>query len=341
MMEWFFQKANTAFASHKNEWDSLNRASGNHILLDSRFVEPLIKHFESDDVTLAVCKDSGGCRAMALLVKDRLGVWSTFQPSQAPLGLILIGQDVQPYEIAMDLVEAIPGFTALLGVMQQDPRFSRFANLDPAANVELLDYIDTARLELHGSFTEYWEKRGKNLKHNLDRQTRRLREAGRSLELIAVRHREGLAECMREYGRLESSGWKAGGGTAIEENNTQGRFYREIFEDFFSTGEAVIFQLRIDGKVAASDLCLARDGMLVVLKTAYDETVEKCSPALLMRREITKHLFNEGVIHTIEFYGKVRDWHLQWTTDVRRMFHVNIFRSVHLVRTRKLLKALR
>lgn len=339
-MEWLFQKANTAFASYRGEWDALNRARGNHILLDSRFVGPLIKHFGSDNVTLAVAKN-GSAGAMALLEKSRLGVWGTFQPAQAPLGMILIGQNQQPYDVAIDLLEAVPGLAALLGVMQQDPRFSPFANLQAADNVELLDYIDTARLELQGSFEEYWDQRGKNLKHNLDRQTRRLREAGRTLELVAIRDPRLMADGIREYGRLESAGWKAGGGTAIEENNTQGRFYREIFEDFASTGEAVIYQLILDGKIAASDLCLARDGMLVVLKTAYDETVEKCSPALLMRREITKALFQEGAIRVIEFYGKVRDWHLQWTKDVRQMFHVNIFRSVHLVRTRRLLKSLR
>src|SRR5262249_33992872 len=173
------------------------------------------------------------------------------------------------------------------------------------------------------------------------RQNRRIKEQGRRLELIAERDPLQVAACVREYGRLESSGWKGKEGTAVSEDNAQGRFYRDIFEDFCRTGEAVIFQLHLDGKVVASDLCLVRDGMVVVLKTAYDETTERLSPALLMRREIIKHFFEAGNINVVEFYGKVRDWHLQWTSETRMMYHINLLRNVQVARTRKILEHLR
>jgi GNAT acetyltransferase-like protein len=339
-MEWRFLKAKKEFEQYREHWDALNRQAGHHILMDSRFVAPLLKHFASDEVILAVCEDDPAA-GMAFLVKDSFGVWSTFQPSQSPLGLILIGRQRQPYETVAELMESIPGYAVLLGLMQQDPLYSPFSNADAAPHIEFLDYIDTPRLELTGTFQSYWEQRGKNLKHNLERQSRRLNESGRSLQLVTVRDAAQIAECIREYGRLESEGWKGKEGSAIEENNSQGRFYREIFEDFCATGEGVVYQLLLDDKVVASDLCLLRNGMLVVLKTTYDEKVEKCSPALLMRREITRQLFDEGVVRVIEFYGKVRDWHMQWTTDVRRMFHLNLFRNAHIIRTRNLLKTLR
>jgi hypothetical protein len=150
-----------------------------------------------------------------------------------------------------------------------------------------------------------------------------------------------MADCVREYGRMESSGWKAEGGTAIAEDTAQGRFYRDLLEEFSRTGEAVVFQLSLDGAVVASDLCLCRNGMLVVLKTTYDERIEKLSPALLMRREVMRHLYDAGQTTVVEYYGRLRDWHTQWMTDKRSMFHLNVFRSSYVLKTRRLLKRLR
>jgi len=146
---------------------------------------------------------------------------------------------------------------------------------------------------------------------------------------------------VREFGLLESKGWKGQEGTAIEENNLQGQFYREVLEAFCATGEGLVYQLALDGKVVASDLCLARGGMLVVLKTAYDETIEKVSPALLMRQDILQVLFEEKMIRVVEFYGKVLDWHLKWTDQVRGMYHVNLYRNTLVARLRGLVKRFR
>jgi hypothetical protein len=156
--------------------------------------------------------------------------------------------------------------------------------------------------------------------------------------LIAESDPARVADCIREYGRLESAGWKAEGGTAVAADNAQGEFYRQVLEDFCSTREGIIFQLLLDGKIVASDLCLIRDGMLVVLKTAYDESVEKLSPALLMRRAILSEVYGARNVKVIEFYGKVRNWHTQWTSETRNMFHVNVFRSASIARTRKFIE---
>jgi hypothetical protein len=336
-MKWAFTKAQRSFSEFQKAWDDINRSRGNHILLDSRFVAPMLKHFGDENVVLAVHNDPSP-KAMALLVKNRAGSWSTFQPSQSPLGLIVFGFADHRHEALLHLMRAVPGFALMLGVLQQDPLYTPFPDMSREENVEVLPYIDIPRLQIAGSFEEYWEQRSKNLKHNLDRQSRRLQEQGRRLELIVERDPARMAECIRAYGQLESAGWKAEGGTAIAEDNAQGKFYKDILEDFSSTGEAVVFQLVLDGRVVATDLCLTRAGMLVVLKTTYDESVEKLSPALLMRREIVSVVYRGGDTNVIEFYGKVRNWHMQWTVETRNMFHLNLFRNVPVARTRKILQ---
>lgn len=339
-MKWAFLNATAHFEDFRKDWDALNQARSNHILLDSRFVAPLIKHFAPKETVLAVSQE-GPSKGLALLVRNGLMSWSTFQPSQSPLGLILFGREDERHEDLSELIRALPGYAISLSILQQDPPFSPFPRNSDRNNLESMDYIDTPRLQVTGSFEEYWNQRGKNLKHNLDRQNRRLKEQGRTLQLVAEQSSDRMEDCIRHYGRLEALGWKGQEGTAITENNNQGWFYREILEDFSSTAEAVVFQLRLDDKVVASDLCLMRNGMLVVLKTTYDETVEKLSPALLMRLEIMKHVWEGQKIRNIEFYGRLRDWHKQWTGESRTMFHLNIFRNVYVVSTRRAWKRFR
>jgi hypothetical protein len=339
-MRWEYHPAEQHFATSAQHWDALNHSCYNHILMDSRFVGASLRCFGGDQVLMATTENfaSGG---MALLSKTGPGIWQTFQPAQVPLGLLMLGRDQAIQETMMELLSSLPGPAVQLGIMQQDPDFSPLSAIPSGPRVEFLDYIQTPRLIISGSFEEYWDSRSKNLKHNLTRQRKRLAEQGRRLDLLVHRDPESVRGAVREFGLLESKGWKGQEGTAIEEINLQGQFYREVLEAFCATGEGLVYQLALDGKVVASDLCLARGGMLVVLKTAYDETIEKVSPALLMRQDILQVLFEEKMIRVVEFYGKVLDWHLKWTDQVRGMYHVNLFRNTLVARLRGLVKRFR
>jgi len=323
-MTWKFQPALKNFEALRQRWDVINAARGGHVLLDSGFVACLLKYFGDENVMVGA-RDEGPA-AMALLTKKSTGIWETFQPSQSPLGLILCDQTDLAGDVLTSLLRSLPGYALQMSVMHQDPDFTSFPLLDGRAHFHRLDYIRTARLPLEGTFESYWTSRGTNLKHNLARRARRMVEKGITAELIALRKSEEVAEGVREYARLESSGWKGKSGTAVAEDNEQGKFYCEMLENFCSRREGVIYQYRLNGKVAASDLCLLRNGMLVVLKTSYDETLEEFSPALQMRRQIVQQCFAEQEVKVMEFYGPVKDWHLRWSDQVRTMYHVNCFR---------------
>src|SRR5262249_1834765 len=122
-------------------------------------------------------------------------------------------------------------------------------------------------------------------------------------------------------------GWKAAGGTAVAPGNPQGAFYGEILTSFLSIHEGCVFELQLDGRVIASDLCLERDGKLFILKTAYDSGVEGLSPGLLLHQEIIEPCFATGRVRMVEFYGRVLDWHTKWTDEFRRMYHLNLYRA--------------
>jgi CelD/BcsL family acetyltransferase involved in cellulose biosynthesis len=337
-VSWQFHSALQSFPSFARDWDRINQQQGNHILLDSRFIEPLVRHFGSGKMLLAM-RESASEPGMALIEPGRPRFWQTFQPGQAPLGAILLGGNGHDSAQAIrELIRSLPGFALGFSVTQQDPELTCFANLNGSLSVETLDYIQTPRLTVSGNYEDYWKQRSKNLTHNLSRQRRRLKEQGSVIELIADRSAEAVAGAVHEYGLLESSGWKGGEGSAVSADNTQGRFYREMLEDFCTRNEAVLYRLRLNRKTVASDLCLERDGTLVILKTAYDESVQGLSLGLLLHQEIFQSVFDEGKIRVIEFYGQLRDWHTKWTNEFRTMYHVNVYRHQWVPIMRRFLK---
>jgi CelD/BcsL family acetyltransferase involved in cellulose biosynthesis len=335
-MGWVFENARESFHRYRHHWDELNRSLGNHLLLGSSFVELLIRHFASADTLLGVLKNERNS-GMVLAEPVRRGLWQTFQPSQAPLGLILLGSEDDVVVQIRGIIRCLPGYALGLAVLRQDSDFTPFADMTNG-DAERLDYITTSRLTLKGTFEGYWKTRSHNLTHNLRRQRRRFAEQAVRLELVTHRGAEHMAEGVRLYGELESAGWKGEEGTAITADNGQGLFYRELLEYFSGRDEGVIYRLDMNGSPIASALCLERSGMLIVLKITYDEKMVKCSPGLLLHEEMLKSVFGESRVHVIEYYGRYSDWHKKWTGETRPMYHFNIYRYFWVETARSLLK---
>jgi len=334
-MPWTFAPAENGFAEFRSLWDSVNSSHGNHVLLDSDFVEPLIRYFGSAKLLIGVSENS--CRAMALVHPAAQGVWSSFQPSQAPIGMVLFARDERGEQIRAFL-KSLPRYALQLAVLNQDPDCSAWPPSVASTDVEVVDYIDTPRLAINSTFEEYWNARSSNLRHNLARQRRRLTDSGRRLEWVVLCREDEVRAGIAEYGRLESQGWKSQAGTAISAENAQGMFYTDVLERFCSRGEGFIFQLLLDGGVVATDLCLVRNRMLVVLKTTYDESLKSFSPGLIMREEELRWLWSQGQVEVVEFYGRVMNWHRKFTNDTRTMYHLNCYRNSWLPVIKKALR---
>jgi len=326
-MSWWLHPmpAPQALQALRHDWDRLNRENADTPLLSTMFILPLLAHFATGKEVLACCGSSGRLRAMLVLSPQGQGRWQTFQPSQAPLGACVHQRDLDWIGSLDDLLPRLPGFASLLGVTQQDPDLEE----RPADTVSMrtLDYIRTARITLKGNFEEYWEARGKNLKLNLKKQRNRLAREGIATQLQIDTAANSVGQGITDYGRLESTGWKGEGGTAVHPDNAQGRFYRQLLENFCRTGKGRIYRYWYNNKIVAMDLCIEGSGSLIVLKTAYDETAAgSTSPALLMRQEAVALVFSEPQLLRIEFYGRVLEWHTRWTEEVRTMFHCNVYR---------------
>jgi CelD/BcsL family acetyltransferase involved in cellulose biosynthesis len=326
------------FAQFQQRWQRLHAGSAASPLLAADFVAPLLAEFGTGTELLACYERDGTTLAMAIVAPAGRGTWASFQPAQAPIGLWLQRPGLEVAPLAKELIGALPGFPLVFGLTQMDPALTpRPAD---SAGVRTLDYIDTAKVTLAGSFDEYWNTRGKNLRGNLKKQRARLEKDGVHLRMQVSRAPEEVAAAVADYGRLESAGWKAGCGTAVDAANAQGRYYRSMLEAFCRRGAGSIYRYWFGEQLVAMDLCIEDRDSIIVLKTSYDESVPKnLSPTLLMREEACRQLFDEGRFARIEFYGRVMEWHLRWTNEVRTMYHVNYYRWPALGRLHALLEA--
>lgn len=274
---------------------------------------------------LLVGSGHGGVQAMLLLVPEGRLRWRTFQPSQMPLGAWVAASDLDLPTLCRGLMRGPLGMCLVLSITQVDPlQAPRGAD---AADARHSDYIDTAWVDVIGTFDDYWAARGKNLRQNMRKQRNKLAAEGTTPQWRLLRGVEDVGPALDRYGALESAGWKASEGTAIHANNDQGRFYRQLFEAAAARGEALVSEYLFNDRTAAINLCLLRAGVLVVLKTTYDESIPKTlSPAFLLREEELHHFFAGREIRRIEYYGKVMDWHTKFTENKRGLYHLTVYR---------------
>lgn len=312
-------------------WDEIYASMPDRApFLHSRFLVPLVEHFGTGKEVVVLGRTNSGHSFGAIVARTGIGLWTTFQPSQLPLGPLIAQPGVEWEELRRCLFASLPGTVASLGITQVDPAlFDR-----PAGST--LDYIETAWVDIDQPFDAYWAARGKNLRHNMRKQRSRLAESGITARLQCVADVEGVAAAIEDYGRLEAAGWKSDLGTAVQADNEQGAFYRNMLAAYVRAGKGQIWRYWFDSKPVAIDLCIEGEETLVILKTTYAEDEKQYSPAFLMREEYFRTLFGEGRLRRIEFFGRRMEWHQRWTENVRTLYHVNFDRWSWITSMRRL-----
>jgi len=308
----------------RSNWDRLNAQRGDLPFMSSEAVQAALQIFGNGSEVLAVGSAEGRCQAMFLLVPDGRLRWRTFQPSQLPLGTWVAEAGLELQGLSQDLIRGPLGMSLAVSVTQVDPLYA--APPMDGDSWTAAPYIDTAWVDIQGSFDDYWQQRGKNLRQNMRKQRNKLASDGVTSSMRVLSSVADMAPALRRYGALESTGWKGENGTAIHPDNEQGRFYLQLFEAAAAHGEAVFYEYLFDQQTVAMNLCLLRAGQLIVLKTAYDESIKTLSPAFLLREEEMQLFFGNSGIHRVEYFGKVMDWHTKLTSERRTLYHLTQFR---------------
>lgn len=307
-------------------WDSLNHERSELPFLDSSVMSLALKQFGDGHERLLVGRTDNEIVAILLVVPHGKFRWMTFQPSQIPLGAWVAKRSISPSELARSICRGPLGFCLGVSLTQIDPLLA--PRTTDAEDSETSDYIETAWIDVTGSFEEYWAARGKNLRQNMRKQRNKLESDGIITKLRSHVSVAEMAACIERYGTLESVGWKAEKGTAIHPGNAQGRFYRNLFEQAAEKNEAVVYEYLFGERTVAMNLCLLRHGVLIVLKTTYDETIPSTySPAFLLRQEELMTFFGNNRVKRIEYFGRLMDWHTKLTENKRTLYHLTVYRS--------------
>lgn len=307
------------------QWDRLNAERGGLPFLDAKVIMLASDVFGTGKERLLVGYEGGRIVCMAMLHPHGKFRWITFQPSQLPLGAWVAEKHLSSMGVCRSLCHGPLGFCLAVSLTQLDPVLC--AREPDTPDSESIDYIETGWIDIEGVFEDYWAARGKNLRQNMKKQRNKLAAEGLETRLHALVSVTDMAGAIARYGEIESIGWKSGRGTAIHPDNEQGRFYRALLEQAAEKNEALVYEYLFGDRVVAMNLCLLRAGVLIVLKTTYDESIASTySPAFLLSQGQLTNLFGEGKIHRLEYYGRLMDWHTKWTDNKRVLFHTTAYR---------------
>jgi CelD/BcsL family acetyltransferase involved in cellulose biosynthesis len=326
------------FADHLQDWQRVFARTPRPPVLEGPFMQKLLEAFGTGQEVLAIHGEPANPTGIGVFCRVRRGVWETFQPAQAPLSAWMHAAEI-PYESLMpSLLEALPGMALAVGISKRDPAIHPRPR--DTAQLEALDYIQTAKIAIDRPFADYWKERDKKVRYEIQRRLKRLTEAGLTPRLEVLRDPADVAAAIETYGRLESRGWKGKAGTAVSGDNEQGAFYTALLRDYCARGQARIYRYLFADQTVAMQLCIEGGDTLVFLKTTYDEDFRRYSPGILLKHAIFEHVFNEGRLKQIEFYGAFIEWQSRWTSDSRTLYHVNWFRWAFLAKMRALRHAL-
>jgi CelD/BcsL family acetyltransferase involved in cellulose biosynthesis len=337
-VRWSFHP-HAEFSTFASEWARLAGRAPCHPFRDTHFISAALHNFASDRVRVAVLSGTGGVLAILLLQRHGPGVWRTFAPSQLPFCLAVCAPEVSLSEVLQSITRQLPGVSWAIELLHYDKDYLPALSLEYP--VEIVDYAQTMSIDCHGSFDDYWSNRPRKLRSNIRRYLRRLEKQAIALEFTTLVDRDAIEQGVDTYGAIESAGWKGRQGSALAPDNAQGRFYRELLGHFAQTGNARVFEARFDDVVVASRLCVVKDGVLVMLKTTYDEDYSEYVPGRLMLYRALQHAFEYEAPARIEFYTKATPDQLQWATDARMINHVNFYRTATVKRAVAWLKRLK
>jgi len=321
--QWQISRLENGLGEHALAWDALNRRLFNsHALLDSRFVDGLLKHFGNGSEHLCALVSNGEHEAMCILRPKSFGIWASFLPSQAQVGPTLI---TTPESIT-GLMRALPGNNAQIDFLCNDPSYGDLTSGFPVS-AQSMDHALTTSILLDGSFEDFWSSRPKKLIQNIGRYERRLAAYKIDYKVVCIKEPLAVTAAVARYASLESMGWKGKAGTAVSADNNQGAFYTSVIESYAATDDAMVYEFWIGDHLAASRLIISSQEMLVMIKTTYNESFAKYAPGRLLLREVIKQLFTDYPGKHIEFYTDANSDQLDWANQTRWIIHRSFFRN--------------
>lgn len=193
--------------------------------------------------------------------------------------------------------------------------------------VERGPYID-----LSGSFEHFAAGLSSHMRSEMRRKRRRLGDLG---EVTLQVHEKADVDALEEFFRIEATGWKGSQGTAIDRNPATRRFYQDVARWTADEGWFRLALLRVGDRTVAGDFSVQHNGVAYILKTGFDTDLRRFSPGKLLRMEMVKRAFADG-LSRYELLGVEDAWKLEWTSLARDRLVVQVFAPTYSGRVDRL-----
>jgi CelD/BcsL family acetyltransferase involved in cellulose biosynthesis len=267
-----------------------DRAAEPNPFFEADYVLPAVRHLSSGPISLAVVAD--GDEWIACLPVERRRRWRwypgrwvvTWRHVYCFLGTPLV--DTSRVEPALEhLMEAVSAsgrgtWTALEwldggGHLRDALDGALAARRSRALGLEAFERA-ALRRRAEASYLQETLKPAR--RKELRRLGRRLEEE--LGEPVVLEDRAGDPDACEEFMRLEASGWKGRGGTALAADPAHAAFFREVCAAFAARGRLQLLRLGTPDRAVAMQCNLIAGGTLFCFKVAYDETLARWSPGV-------------------------------------------------------------
>lgn len=132
---------------------------------------------------------------------------------------------------------------------------------------------------------EFFKGTRKHLRQELNRRLRRLKEIG-EVEFDVTRGYR--AELLQKYFELEAKSWKGRAGTAVTCDPNVIKLHDDFAQAVAANDALFIYELKLNQKTIAMQVCVMYDKQTVQWKISYDEEYARFSPGNLLFREVLR-----------------------------------------------------
>ena len=322
---WQVVRLARSLGDHAAAWDELNdRIFNAHPTLESSYVNALLQHFGDGSEHLCSLNTASGPVALALLRPSRLGRWTTFVPSAALRSPLLV---VDPGHIGL-LRRHLPIHVTALDIWCLDPLHTNL-NTVPEALFEQLHPSAALRIDLAGTFADYWVARPRELIERLARSERRV-----DSDRLRPRHvrtvdpddmPRAVARCL-DLAFANSRGTSEPGSSS-DARRAASRFYVQVMQEKARRGAASVRELWIGDRLAASCLLAVSGSVLVALKLVHEPHFEELEATNLLLRHIVEESFESRPAPAIEFCDGPTENLRSWATSQHLFGHWTLYRN--------------
>lgn len=166
--------------------------------------------------------------------------------------------------------------------------------------VAALSSFERAVLDRRADYEAYAAAHlGAGRRKAMRRQHSRLAALG-GLEMRSIAAGEDLGGVVEAFLNLEAQGWKGQRGTALLSRSDTAAMARRLFDAKTGPVTARADGLYLDGRPIALSLALVCGGTAHLLKTAYDETLRKHGPGVLLENEIVRVFHDTGFARRLD-----------------------------------------